>query len=185
VLRPRSELASSSAPSTTHRNTRAAACQNVRPLWKRSADKKRISGAKDFPAEKSTLTQQNLLLLLLLQPFNGLFSRTTWASRYQKGFTSLDRKKYICLIFTNKLYKRGSVDVRRVFQHPCHPPHVRIRQEMTGLWGCSAISWTTCKHSAPRFRQTTTPTAKIGFTFRARASAHRGRWGQLTPWKNG
>jgi len=25
-----------------------------------------------------------------LHPFNGLFSRTTWASRYQKGKTSLD-----------------------------------------------------------------------------------------------
>ena len=28
--------------------------------------------------------------LLLLQPFNGLFSRTTWVSRYQKGKTNLD-----------------------------------------------------------------------------------------------
>jgi len=27
---------------------------------------------------------------LLLYPFNGLFSRTTWVSRYQKGKTSLD-----------------------------------------------------------------------------------------------
>jgi len=31
-------------------------------------------------------------LLILLHPFNGLFSRTTWASRYQKGRTSLDLK---------------------------------------------------------------------------------------------
>jgi len=31
-----------------------------------------------------------VLLLLLLHPFNGLFSRTTWVSRYQKGKTSLD-----------------------------------------------------------------------------------------------
>jgi len=31
-----------------------------------------------------------LLLLLLLQPFNSLFSRTTWVSRYQKRKTSLD-----------------------------------------------------------------------------------------------
>jgi len=31
-----------------------------------------------------------LLLLLLLHPFNGLFSRTTWASQYQKQKTSLD-----------------------------------------------------------------------------------------------
>ena len=30
------------------------------------------------------------LLLLLLHPFNDLFSRTTWVSRYQKGKTSLD-----------------------------------------------------------------------------------------------
>jgi len=28
--------------------------------------------------------------LLLLLPFNGLFSRTTWVSRYQKGKTNLD-----------------------------------------------------------------------------------------------
>jgi len=26
---------------------------------------------------------------ILLHPFNGLFSRTTWVSRYQKGKTSL------------------------------------------------------------------------------------------------
>ena len=31
-----------------------------------------------------------LPLILLLHPFNGLFSRTTWVSRYQKGKTSLD-----------------------------------------------------------------------------------------------
>ena len=29
-------------------------------------------------------------LLLLLHPFNGLFSNTTWVSQYQKGKTSLD-----------------------------------------------------------------------------------------------
>jgi len=36
--------------------------------------------------------EKGLLLLLLpvLHPFNGLFSRTTWVSRYQKGKTSLD-----------------------------------------------------------------------------------------------
>ena len=28
--------------------------------------------------------------ILQLQPFNGLFSRTTWVSRYQKGKTNLD-----------------------------------------------------------------------------------------------
>jgi len=31
-----------------------------------------------------------LLLLLLLYPFNGLFSRTAWVSRYKKGKTRLD-----------------------------------------------------------------------------------------------
>jgi len=30
------------------------------------------------------------LKALLLHPFNGLFSGTTWVSRYQKGKTSLD-----------------------------------------------------------------------------------------------
>jgi len=33
---------------------------------------------------------QQLLLLLLLHPFNGLFSRTAWVSQYQKRKTSLD-----------------------------------------------------------------------------------------------
>jgi len=28
--------------------------------------------------------------IILLQPFNGLFSRTTWVNRYQKGKTNLD-----------------------------------------------------------------------------------------------
>ena len=32
----------------------------------------------------------NLRILLLLLPFNGLFSRTTWVSRYQKGKINLD-----------------------------------------------------------------------------------------------
>jgi len=64
------------------------------------------------------------LLLLLLHPFNGLFSRTTWVSRYQKGKTSL------------------------------HSNEARD----DGVSGCSGISWTICKQSAPRFRQITTPT---------------------------
>jgi len=34
--------------------------------------------------------QQQPLLLLLVHPFNGLFSTTTWVSRYHKGKTSLD-----------------------------------------------------------------------------------------------
>jgi len=37
--------------------------------------------------------QGDHILLLLLHPFNGLFSRTTWVSQYQKGKTSLDSNK--------------------------------------------------------------------------------------------
>jgi len=33
---------------------------------------------------------QHKHIKVLLQPFNGLFSRTTWVSRYQKGKTNLD-----------------------------------------------------------------------------------------------
>ena len=60
----------------------------------------------------------------LQHPFNGLFSRKTWVSRYHKGKTSLDL----------------------------------MRQAMMGFCDSSGISWTTCKHSAPRSRQITTPT---------------------------
>ena len=35
-------------------------------------------------------TWVSLSRTLLLQPFNGLFSRTTWVRRYQKGKTNLD-----------------------------------------------------------------------------------------------
>ena len=38
----------------------------------------------------TSLPRLSWKLLLLLQPFNGLFSRTTWVSRYQKGKTNLD-----------------------------------------------------------------------------------------------
>ena len=67
---------------------------------------------------------RQLLLLLLLQPFNGLFSRTTWVRRYQKGKTSLDLNE--------------------------------ARDD--GVLGCSGISWTIGKQSAPHSRQITTPT---------------------------
>jgi len=40
--------------------------------------------------ERCTLASTLLLLLLLLHPFNGLFSRTTRVSRHQKRKTSLD-----------------------------------------------------------------------------------------------
>jgi len=40
-----------------------------------------------------SITDQLRLLLPLLHPFNNLFSKTTWVSRYQKGKTSLDLKR--------------------------------------------------------------------------------------------
>jgi len=55
----------------------------------------------------------------LLRPLNGLFSITTWVSRYQKGKTSLDLNE--------------------------------ARDD--GVLGCSGISCTICKQSAPRCRQ--------------------------------
>ena len=61
--------------------------------------------------------------LLLLHLLNGLLSRTTWVSRYQKGKTSLDLNE--------------------------------ARDD--GVLGCSGISWTICKQSAPCSRQITTP----------------------------
>ena len=53
-----------------------------------------------------------------LHPFSGLFSRTAWVSRYQKGKTSLDL-----------IEARGD-----------------------GVLGCSGISCTICKQSAPDYR---------------------------------
>ena len=64
------------------------------------------------------------LMTTTLHPLNGLFSRTTWVSRCQKGKTSLDLNE--------------------------------ARDD--GVLGCSGISWTICKQSAPRCRQITTPT---------------------------
>ena len=58
--------------------------------------------------------------ILLQHPFNGLFSRTTWVSQYQKAKISLDLNE--------------------------------VRND--GVLGCSGISWTICKQSAPRSRQT-------------------------------
>ena len=73
---------------------------------------------------KSVLTMGSRQLLL--HPFNGLFSTTTWVSWYRKGKTSLDLNE--------------------------------ARDD--GVWGCSGISWTICKQSAPRSRQITTPTPR-------------------------
>jgi len=60
---------------------------------------------------------------LLLHPFCGLFSISTWVSQCQKDKTSLDLG--------------DAID--------------------DWVFGSSGISWSICKHSAPRFRQITTP----------------------------
>ena len=72
----------------------------------------------------ATLFDDRVPTTSTIHPFNGLFSRTTWVSRYQRGKTSLDLNE--------------------------------ARDD--GVLGCSDISWTICKQSAPRSRQVTTPT---------------------------
>jgi len=48
-----------------------------------------------------------LLLLLLLHPFNGLFSRITWVSQYQKGKTCLDLMRQEMTSFWNAVASAG------------------------------------------------------------------------------
>jgi len=85
-----------------------------------------------FSTLRQTQTSLHKLKLLLLHPLNGLFFRTTWVSRYQKGKTSLDLNE--------------------------------ARDD--GVLGCSGISWTICKQSAPHSRQITTPTPRHSIFYR-------------------
>jgi len=68
------------------------------------------------------LTNKINSTLLCTHPLNGLFSRTTWVSEYQKGKISLELNE--------------------------------ARDD--GILGCSGISWTIRKQSAPRCRPITT-----------------------------
>jgi len=90
-------------------------------------------------SDQLKVSAKKLLLLLLLHPFNGLFSKTTRVSRYQKGKTSL----------------------------------VLNEARDYGVLGCSGISWTTSKQSAPCTRRITTLTP--------RHSIFTGRMPFLTP----
>jgi len=72
------------------------------------------------------------LLLLVLHPFNGLFPRTTWVSRHQKG------KLFWILLEQEMMLVRAC-------------PHA-----LASIYG-SGTSWTICKSFAPRSRQIITP----------------------------
>jgi len=63
-----------------------------------------------------------MIKLLLLHPFNGLFSRTTWVSRYQKGKTSLD---------LNEARNNGAWDGSVISWTICKQPAPRCRQITT------------------------------------------------------
>jgi len=52
--------------------------------------KKIVNQSSDFPVRRTGSYRHKKALLLLLNPFNGLFSRASWVSHYQKGKTSLD-----------------------------------------------------------------------------------------------
>ena len=71
-------------PSAMHFTNNCQHCQFV---------EKRLSywrTSRIWTWSKACSGNKELVLLLQLQPFNGLFSRTTWVSRYQKGKTNLD-----------------------------------------------------------------------------------------------
>ena len=78
------------------RSKNCAGCQDDRRIWthrrrrRGSACTARPTCQQATAAVTESAALCHLLLLLLLQPFNGLFSRTTWVSRYQKGKTNLD-----------------------------------------------------------------------------------------------
>jgi len=84
---------------------------------------------KEEKKRLNQLMQFHYELVLLLHPFNDLFSKTTWVSRYQKGKTSLDLNQ--------------------------------ARDD--GVLGCSGVSWTICKQSAPRSRHNHTNTSSLIF----------------------
>ena len=94
-------------------------------------------------SEAGLIYSLTIITTTTLRPFNGLFSGTTRVSRYQKGKTSLNLDEARGDIY---LFNKEPTNV-------CHIAH-----GYDGVWGCSGISWTICKQSAPRSRQITTPT---------------------------
>jgi len=62
----------------------------VNRLISKSVSLQTNQSASKFLFVSGTTTATVCCYLLLLHPFNGLFSRTIWVSRYQKGKTRLD-----------------------------------------------------------------------------------------------
>jgi len=103
--------------------------------------------------------QCSVLLLLLLHPFNCLFSGQPGVSRYQKGKTSLDLNEA-----RDDVSCSSKIQIGFTFLVPAHlgSPGQRAVKRMyvrdDGVLGCSDISWTVCKQSAPHSRRITTTT---------------------------
>jgi len=82
-----------------------------------------------------------VILLLLLNPFNGLFFRTTWVSQHQKGKTSLDLNEARhdgvsgCTGISWTIYKQSTPRSRQI---TTPTPHHSITGRM--LFWCPANS---------------------------------------------
>ena len=66
-----------------------------------------------------------LLGLLLLHPFNGLFSRTTWVSRHQKGKTSEDLNRQEIMGFGDAVASAGPY-ANNMYLAPGRQPHQHL-----------------------------------------------------------
>jgi len=64
--------------------------QSFMPMPSKRASSAAVAASHHKPAASTEQRGSGGPFSELLQPFNGLFSRTTWVSRYQKGKTNLD-----------------------------------------------------------------------------------------------
>ena len=71
-----------------HIKSTASGCDNI-PAWLLRSCSYELADIVTYILNLSFSTGKVPTLLQQLQPFNGLFSRTTWVSRYQKGKTNL------------------------------------------------------------------------------------------------
>ena len=70
--------------------TAAAVMDQVSSIHTNRLHHIRTSGTASNFCTLLGLSTEELLLYIYIHPFNGLCSRTTWVSRYQKGKTGLD-----------------------------------------------------------------------------------------------